>query len=459
VLFAAVTDPVAAVGLHDGVTIAAEGPAVLMRTPASREAEEARFCDKALRRMNHPGSISPPEARRLIALAVLLAIAIGLPTVAWSRAAEPSPQTRATHDTLTPVLQRVLSPPRWYHADDGRFHLEYELRLTNAVSVPTSVTSLEVLRAGGHRVTTLSGGGLEGAMSLLGTPDQPTTELPPATVGIVWVDLSFAHRRQVPRRIEHRLAIDVGPGYPVGPSITDTGGKATVASKPAREIGPPLRGGRWVAIIGAHRRALQPVNGALRNGQRFAVDWSARLDDAGRTHVGDPNQNQSYFNYGQPVLAVSAGKVVEAVDRFPDQVPNNPGPPSVEAADGNHVILKLGKGVFAGYAHLVPGSVRVHRGDRVREGQVLGKLGNSGNSSGPHLHFQLMNQPSLLDADGLPFVLDRFTLRGRATSLEALIDADAAPPPVPPVPIDRSVHGRFRDRGLADLDVVTLPNG
>lgn len=296
-------------------------------------------------------------------------------------------------------------------------------------------------------------------MSLLAPPDQPTTELPPSSVGIVWVDLSFARRGQVPKRVEHRLSVDLGPGLPVGPIITDTGGQAAVASKPAREIGRPLRGGPWVAVVGSHRRALQPVNGAFRDGQRFAIDFAALLEDGGRTHAGDPNRNDSYFNYGRPVLAVGAGKVVEAVDRYPDQVPNHPVPVTGAALDGNVVILKLGKGVFAGYAHLVPGSVRVRRGERVREGQVLGKLGNSGNSSGPHLHFQLMNHPSLLDADGLPFVLDRFKLRGRVPSLEALIDADASVPPVPPVPIDRSVRGGFRQRGLTDLDVLTLPRG
>jgi len=103
--------------------------------------------------------------------------------------------------------------------------------------------------------------------------------------------------------------------------------------------------------------------------------------------------------------------------------------------------------------------VELRRGERVRQGQVLGKLGNSGNSSGPHLHFQLMNHPSLLDADGLPFVLDRFKLRGRVPSLDALLDADASAPPVAPVPIDRSLRGSFRQRGLTDLDVVTLPQG
>jgi murein DD-endopeptidase MepM/ murein hydrolase activator NlpD len=123
------------------------------------------------------------------------------------------------------------------------------------------------------------------------------------------------------------------------------------------------------------------------------------------------------------------------------------------------VVLKLGHGVFAAYAHMVPGSVRVHRGERVREGQVLGKLGNSGASTGPHLHFQLMNHRSLLDADGLPFVLDGFGLDGRVPSLQALIDADASPPPVPPVPINHSARGAFHHRGLSDLDVVTFPHG
>jgi hypothetical protein len=357
------------------------------------------------------------------------------------------------------VTQRVLSPPRWYYADDNRFHLEYELELTNGLPLAVNVTSLQVRSASGRRIETLSGRRLKAAMSLLATPNKPTMKLPPSTVGVVWLDLSFAHRHQIPTRIEHRLSVNVGPGLPIGPGVvTRTGGRATVSSKPAMEIGPPLRGGPWVAVVGAHRRSLQPVNGAFHNAQRFAVDWAALLDAKDRTHAGSPGRNRSYFNYGQPVLAVGSGKVVQAVDRYPDQVPHHQDRVPLAAADGNYVILKLGDGVFAGYAHLAPGSVRVHRGQRVQEGQVLGRLGNSGNTSGPHLHFQLMTRPSLLDADGLPFVLDRFTLDGRVPSLQALEAADEAPPPVPPVPIDRSAHRTFRARGLSDLDVVTLPD-
>lgn len=351
----------------------------------------------------------------------------------------------------------MLSPPRPYHGDDGRFHLRYELELTNAVPVPVTVASLGILRGSGGRIEALSGGRLERAMSLLATPSDPTVVLPPSSVAIAWIDLSFGRRSQIPDRVKHRLTVDLGPGLPVGPIITDTGGGSAVASRPAIAIGAPLRGGRWVAIVGPHRRALQPVNGALRNGQRFAIDFSARLDGAGRTHVADPDENSSYFNYRQPVLAVGSGRVVEAVDRYPDQVPNHPTPVTGAAANGNHVILRLGRGVFAAYAHLAPGSVRVRPGEQVRAGQVIGKLGNSGGSHGPHLHFQLMNRPSILDADGLPFVLDRFRLRGRVPSLEAFIDPDASPPPVPPVPIDPSYRGGFRSRGLTDLDVVSFP--
>jgi murein DD-endopeptidase MepM/ murein hydrolase activator NlpD len=129
-------------------------------------------------------------------------------------------------------------------------------------------------------------------------------------------------------------------------------------------IAPPLRGGRWAAVggpAGPHRRALQAVNGHLRLGQRFAVDFAALLDDEGRTHSGDPAQNSSYFNYGQPVLAVGAGRVVEAVDRLPDQIPNHNVPIPLDEAGGNEVILRLGEGVFVGYGHLKPGTVSVKR--------------------------------------------------------------------------------------------------
>ena len=147
-------------------------------------------------------------------------------------------------------------------------------------------------------------------------------------------------------------------------------------------------------------------------------------------------------------------KVVQAVDGLPELIPGETFSGGLAQADGNHVILKLGPGTFAGYAHLVPGSVRVRAGDHVRRGQVLGLLGSSGNSSGPHLHFQLMNRPSLLDADGLPFVLRRFELQGDFGSVDALVEADATGATLA---IDRSDAGPRRRVGLVGFPVVDLP--
>ena len=91
-------------------------------------------------------------------------------------------------------------------------------------------------------------------------------------------------------------------------------------------------------------------------------------------------------------------------------------------------------------------------------GQVLGLLGNSGNTTGPHLHFQLMDRPSFLDADGLPFVFERFHMAGRIPSLEALIRADADPA-APPVPYRRIKAGARRLQGLVGLEVISFPKG
>jgi len=400
-------------------------------------------------------ALATRAAIRRVALAAFVLAALGI-TASGSSRAESSLQVAGSDEMLTPVTQSVMSIPRWYRGADGRVHMQYELMLTNTLPLSVGIASIDV-RGGGRRIETLSGDRLAAAMTPLGSETDAITDLPAATVGIVWVDLSFASRRALPPRVNHRLTIDVGPGLPLGPTLTETGGRATVSRRGPVVISPPLRGGRWAAAggpAGPHRRALQAVNGQLRLGQRFAVDFVARLDAEGRTHVGDPDQNASYFNYGQPVLAVGDGKVVEAVDRLPDQIPNAAVPVSLADAGGNEVILKLDRGVFAGYGHLKPGSVRVKRGQRVRAGRVLGKLGNSGQSTGPHLHLQLMNRPSFPDADGLPFVFERFRLNGVVPSLEALIDADLQGTPVP---FDASGAGERRRQGIAGLEVVEFP--
>jgi murein DD-endopeptidase MepM/ murein hydrolase activator NlpD len=97
---------------------------------------------------------------------------------------------------------------------------------------------------------------------------------------------------------------------------------------------------------------------------------------------------------------------------------------------GNQVVLRLGPKRYAVYAHLQPGTVAVKVGQRVRTGRVLAKLGNSGNTTAPHLHLVITDRPQFISATSLPFVIDRYTLQGDVTP-EDLIAALSSGQPIP----------------------------
>jgi murein DD-endopeptidase MepM/ murein hydrolase activator NlpD len=122
------------------------------------------------------------------------------------------------------------------------------------------------------------------------------------------------------------------------------------------------------------------------------------------------------------------------MDDIAEDSPIGSGAPPVplENASGNHVALDLGGGRFAFYEHLRPGSIRVKTGDRVKRGDVLGELGNSGSSSaGPHLHFHVADGAAELGAEGLPYVLDEFEVVGAYDDIEAATGGRPWPPAPP----------------------------
>jgi murein DD-endopeptidase len=185
-------------------------------------------------------------------------------------------------------------------------------------------------------------------------------------------------------------------------------------------IGPPLVGDFWLAANGpsnasGHRRTMIAVDGMARIPQRFAADWLQLAPD-GTTRSGDANDNKNYLAYGEEAIAIADAVVSAVKDGIPENVPGPASravPITLETVGGNHVILNLGDGVYAFYAHLQPGSLKVNVGDRVRRGQRLGLVGNSGNSTEPHLHFQLSDANSPLGTEGVPYVLSAFEVQGR----------------------------------------------
>jgi murein DD-endopeptidase MepM/ murein hydrolase activator NlpD len=180
-----------------------------------------------------------------------------------------------------------------------------------------------------------------------------------------------------------------------------------------------------------HRRTLVVVDGKARIAQRFATDWT-RVGADGLAFRGDPAKNANWSAYGAEVLAVADATVADVKDGVPENDPTSEKkavPIDLETVGGNYVILDLGGGRFAFYAHLRPGSIRVRVGDRVRRGQVLALLGNSGNSDAPHLHFHVTDGVSPLGAEGVPYVFESFYMEGVLPSKKLLVEGGWRPQP------------------------------
>ena len=157
------------------------------------------------------------------------------------------------------------------------------------------------------------------------------------------------------------------------------------------------------------------MNGTLDPSEQFAIDW-IKVDSQGKAFRGDGKTSEQWLCYGVEVLAVAPGTVVETMRDLPDEPPGI-APTNLKVPDeiaGNHVILDLGGGRFD-VCSSSPHSVTVHVGDRVQAGDKLGLLGNSGNSTGPHLHFQISDRPSTLDTTSLPFLFESMLLQSRTS--------------------------------------------
>ena len=316
--------------------------------------------------------------------------------------------TSVVMSPLTPQAEPVLGV-------DGKYHAVYELEVMNTSPVTATLKQIVVLdgRDPDRVLATYEGRGLLTRLRTLNNREASTPAIELNGTRLVLVDIAFDSRDAIPPRLLHRLDLlgATGPAQTVPSPLSYTA--APIALRPqVPVIRSPLAGKGWVAINGCcqpdvgHRSTGLPINGRLYFAQRFAIDWM-QLDDQARIAHGDLAQVESYVGFGADVLAVADGKVVDTLNTLPEQVPPNlPDPKTINLDNGlgNHVILDLGNSVFALYAHLQPESVTVKPGDSVRRGQVLGKLGNTGNTSAPHLHFHLMNGPTI--GLGWPTLLD-----------------------------------------------------
>ena len=165
----------------------------------------------------------------------------------------------------------------------------------------------------------------------------------------------------------------------------------------------PFRGKGIILQAGA-------TNGGHRNRSgEFALD-AMGLDEAWSVQApGHGKKNADYPGWGRPIIAPAAGQVVRARDDRPDQPVGDASDPAFYAPEypnggdpGNHLVIDQGEGEFSMIAHFQGGSMLVRPGDRVSQGQALGKLGHSGDTNAPHVHYQLQAGPDWEYADALP---------------------------------------------------------
>ena len=327
--------------------------------------------------------------------------------------------------TFTPVSASVISRPTPVKGTDGRYHLAYELLLTNLAPRRTRIDRIEVTSPRTHKVLlSLAGRPLAADMNPIGSsPGVPAgTTMAGSTQWVVWLDVQVPSLADVPATLVQRAA---------GAILAVRGAKAfrfddVVDRVPVRQtapvvLSPPVGAGVWYASEGCcrddthHRRGLIAVNGQLMVPQRFAIDWF-KLDARHRAWVGNPHKLTSYLSFRQPVYAAAGGVVVGLQNGLPDNRPPEPPPiPPIADTVGNHIVIKVAPGVYLLYAHLHNGSLLVHVGEHVRAGQMLARIGNSGNSTTPHLHFQIMTRPTFFPTNSRPYVFSHFDLIGQIT--------------------------------------------
>jgi hypothetical protein len=333
---------------------------------------------------------------------------------------------RQTNDQLG---VRAGEAPTLVQGSDGRTHVAYELHVT----WDGADQRLERVRVfdGGDLLLTYGPDELEARMM---RPELPRDSRYGRLIGreaaavlSIWFTVPDGVRP--PRSLRHELYGATGTA-PIGEM------DVTIQKPEPLVLGPPFRQGLWLAHNGpgAHRAAhwgSMLVHGRrITVPQRYAIDFLG-LDGNGRgtRRALTGSSNGDWFGFGADVVAAVDSLVLEARDGIADNPPlfEPPPPRTVELSDagGNYVVLDLGRRRFIHYAHLQQGSVTVRAGQRVRRGQVLARLGNSGNTNGAHLHFNVVNRRWVKEAEGLPYVFDALVVRGTTTTDSAF--GDAAP--------------------------------
>ncbi|PXV56897.1 Peptidase family M23 [Dyella jiangningensis] len=302
----------------------------------------------------------------------------------------------------------------------GKASLVYELHIANEAQEALTLRRIDVVDDRQQVLLDLAGSELVAA---LGRADRAKGKdrlhIAPGMTAVAYLSVPMADART--GHLRHRIVYEDSAAR----EITLESAEITPIAAVAKPLGPPLRGGPWVAIYDAswergHRRVIYATHGSAKIPGRFAIDWIL-VGPHGGFAQGKGETPAQWHGYGADVLAVADATVASVGEGIAEPASLKEGAAHkvpLEDATGNYVALDLGDGRYAFYEHLKPGSITVHAGQRVRLGEVIGKLGFTGESTGPHLHFHVSDANAPLDAEGLPYALSSFRVVGAYASIE-----------------------------------------
>lgn len=312
----------------------------------------------------------------------------------------------------------ILTAPAATRVGD-RVVLAHELHLTNFAHRPLTLERLRVEDVRSNwTLLDLTGTALARATEQVGPARSYKLTVPPGGRVIVYVDAAV-DRASKPAELRHVVSyVATGGGEPAHGTIEAT---VSVDNRSIPLLSPPLRGGYWAAIYDpslerGHRRVVYAVGGRARIVGRFAVDWM---------RVGPETARSKDNGLGAEVLAVADGIVASMRDGVPEPAAGQPRPQvGMADATGNYVSIDIGDGRYAFYEHLLPG-ILVKPGQGVRRGQLIARLGSTGQAWRPHLHFHLADANSPLAAEGLPYLLEGAQVHGAYDSIAAFEAGEA----------------------------------
>ena len=274
-----------------------------------------------------------------------------------------SATTPVTSPWPLPLEMRVPFEPTAFPSAD-RTYLTYELYLTNFGTAPLTLRRIEVIDAAASATEPIAAfepAQLNTLLQRVGDPivgdqipaadDNSRRQLAAGASVVVYLSIALQRGAHVPDRLRHRLF-----------TSDSTVEGATIGTRHTQlhVLGPPVEGANWQASGGPsndshHRRGILVMEGRAVISRRYAIDW-LQIEN-GTTFTGDVRDKRSYHAYGKP------------------------------------------------------GSVRVKVGDRVRRGQILARIGNSGDAREPHLHFEVTTSSTLMAGEGVPYLIDQYRVK------------------------------------------------